>query len=100
MLRREDATRDQALIVRLHDLGLTVKAIADIAGVHSSHVSIRLRSAGRAAPKPAKFAVVVVDELGRRVCPDCRQPLVKKHPHGPGRYPRRCPDCTNGGTTT
>lgn len=29
-----------------------------------------------------------------RICPGCNQAvLVKKHPHGPGRYPTLCEEC-------
>lgn len=38
-------------------------------------------------------ALVVTDGEGRRLCPDCRGPLVKKNPNGPGRYPARCEGC-------
>lgn len=38
-------------------------------------------------------ALVVTDDAGQRICPDCGAQLVKKNPHGPGRFPDRCPDC-------
>ncbi len=53
----------------------------------------------RRTGRSERSRVVAVDAVfgpdGRRVCPDCRKPLVKKNPNGPGRYPRRCPDCAN-----
>lgn len=39
-------------------------------------------------------AIVVTDTEGRRLCPVCRTTvLVKKNPHGPGRYPSACETC-------
>lgn len=43
--------------------------------------------------RPANKAIVVIDSEGRRVCPGCLTVLVKKNPHGPGRYPRYCEAC-------
>lgn len=37
-------------------------------------------------------ADALYDALGRRVCA-CGEVLVKKNPHGPGRYPNACPSC-------
>lgn len=48
----------------------------------------------RPKPRPASRAVVLTDQTGRRLCPVCRtNPLVKKNPHGPGRYPSMCETC-------
>lgn len=39
-------------------------------------------------------AVVLTDVDGQRLCPVCKTaPLVKKNPHGPGRYPAKCETC-------
>ncbi len=44
--------------------------------------------------RPAGKANVVTDTEGRRICPVCRTTvLVKKNPHGPGRYPSTCEAC-------
>lgn len=39
-------------------------------------------------------AIVVTNAAGQRICPVCRTTvLVKKNPHGPGRYPNACETC-------
>ena len=40
-------------------------------------------------------AVVLTDPTtGARLCPVCQtRPIVKKNPHGPGRYPNACEQC-------
>lgn len=48
----------------------------------------------RKGTRPSAKAIVVTDSEGRRVCPVCRTTvLVKKNPHGPGRYPSACEAC-------
>lgn len=48
----------------------------------------------RMSPSGRKPVEVIRGADGRRLCPDCRaRPLVKKNPHGPGRYPSRCDEC-------
>lgn len=52
-----------------------------------------LAASERLRAETPRAALVVTDDTGRRVCPGCRTLLVKKDPHGPGRYPKLCPSC-------
>lgn len=47
----------------------------------------------RPQPRPSARAEVVTNADGRRICPGCLTILVKKNPHGPGRYPKYCETC-------
>lgn len=49
----------------------------------------------RPKPRASARAVVITDPAtGARLCPVCRTTvLVKKNPHGPGRYPSTCEAC-------
>lgn len=47
----------------------------------------------RPQPRPSARAEVVTNADGQRVCPGCLTVLVKKNPHGPGRYPKYCEAC-------
>lgn len=52
------------------------------------------RTPPKATKRAGGKAVVILDDHGRRLCPQgCGRILVKKNPHGPGRYPVSCGQC-------
>ena len=49
---------------------------------------------GAATAGPRLIVLMVVNGDGQRICPVCQVAvLVKKNPHGPGRYPSACEAC-------
>jgi AraC-like DNA-binding protein len=100
--RRIDLPAD-TLALR-YRLGWSIEDLAEASGCSPQTVRRRLVDAGveirrpgtrgaRPDRKPRK-ATVVTNDAGQRLCPVCRTTvLVKKNPHGPGRYPSTCEAC-------
>lgn len=77
-LAEQSGCAPQTIRRRLLDEGVTIRA--------AGHRSVRARTPGK--------ATVVTNDAGQRICPVCRTTvLVKKNPHGPGRYPNACETC-------
>lgn len=81
--------------ISLRDLGIRF-------GVSEQTITRRLRAHGvtiRPRVRPGRAnrshaARVTTNGAGQRICPECRTTvLVRKNPHGPGRYPARCEAC-------
>lgn len=100
--RRIDLAAD-TLVLR-YRLGWSIEDLAEASGCSPQTVRRRLVDAGveirrpgvrgaRPDRKPLK-ATVVTNAAGQRICPVCEiSILVKKNPHGPGRYPSACETC-------
>lgn len=88
---RQTRRTETLLIARLARAGWTTNRIADATGIPHYALALARKAAGIADTK--KTAVVALDPDGQRICPQCSQPLTRKNPHGPGRYPNLCPTC-------